>query len=147
MNLYRQPATIMLAAALWATSMLLLGVSERTHAVPLMEDACERYAAERSILMRLGVDTHLARGPDWAKANLTPPQLDLIQRYIKLDAALKFRCPEKYAALVVQAPQTQRRLDVTPPPPSRKPMAEAAQGVSEKQAPPLPDARDVQEQS
>jgi len=115
-------------------------------AVPLTEVACERYASERSILRRLGVETHLARGPEWARENLTSPQLDLIQRYIKLDEALKFRCPERYATLVVEAPQKPRRLDVLPPLPTRKPVVEAAREVKEERAPPPPAARAGREQ-
>lgn len=125
---------------------LIAGLPASADAVPLTEAACQRYASERSILRRLGVDLHLARGPEWARENLTSPQLDLIQRYIKLDEALKFRCPEHYATIAVEAPQQPRRLDVLPPLPSRKPMVEAARGVKEEPAPPPPAARAGREQ-
>jgi hypothetical protein len=125
---------------------LIAGLPSGAEAVPLTEAACQRYAAERSILRRLDVEAHLARGPEWARENLTSPQLDLIQRYIKLDEALKFRCPERYATLVIEAPEEPRRLDVTPPPPVRKPVIEAARGGKQEQAPPLPAARAGREQ-
>lgn len=127
---------------------VLTAVASDAQGVPLTEAACERYAAERSILRRLGVESHLDREPEWARENLTAPQLDLIQRYIKLDEALKFRCPAQYATLVVEAPQQPRRLDVTPPPPARRPVVEAARGVTEKQPPPpQPADRKAREQS
>jgi len=133
-----QAGAICLAIALGAA-----GLARETGAVPLTEAACQRYAAERSILSRLGVEKYVARGPEWARANLTPPQLDLIQRYIKLDEALKFRCPEDYATLVVEASEQPRRLDVTPPPPGRRPVLETQtpRGVTETQPPPLPSAK------
>lgn len=125
---------------------LIAGLPSTAKAVPLTEAACDRYASERTVLRRLGVDAHLARGPEWARENLTSPQLDLIQRYIKLDEALKFRCPERYATLVIEAPQTPRRLDVLPPLPSRKPAVEAAREVKKEPAPPPPAARTGREQ-
>jgi len=125
---------------------LIAGLPSAAEAVPLTEAACERYAAERSVLRRLDVEAHLARGPEWARENLTSPQLDLIQRYIKVDEALKFRCPERYATLVIETPKEPRRLDVMPPPPARKPAIEAARGVKEEPAPPPPAARAGREQ-
>jgi hypothetical protein len=111
-------------------------------AVPLTDTACERYAGERRTLARLGVRDHYLKGATWAQANLTQPQLDLIERYIRLDEALKFRCPEQFAALSVERSDTPRRLDVTPPVPGQKPARPKTEtGVTRNEIPPLP-ARD-----
>lgn len=108
-------------------------------ALPLTEAACERYAAERQTLIRLGVREHLRKGADWAQANLTEPQLDLIQRYIRIKEALTFRCPEQYAALPATTADEPRRLDVIPPVPARKPAApDSETGVTRTVTPPPP---------
>lgn len=122
---------------------LLAGVGAApAGAVPLTDAACERYAGERRTLARLGVRDHYLKGAAWARANLTQPQLDLIQRYIRLDEALKFRCPEQLAALSVEQDDTPRRLDVTPPVPGQKPARPKTEtGVTRNETPPLP-ARD-----
>ncbi len=117
-------------------------------AVPLTEAACERYAAERSMLRRLGAGANLSRGAAWAQQNLTQPELDLIHRYIRLDEALRFRCPERYATLREEISQAPRRLDVIPPAPTRKPSDPlSAQGLSQTRPPPPPSAKPAREQS
>ncbi|MFP3920213.1 MAG: hypothetical protein ACLFPA_00350 [Dichotomicrobium sp.] len=108
-------------------------------ALPLTEAACERYAAERRTLIRLGVRGHFRKGAEWAQANLTEPQLDLIQRYIRIKEALAFRCPEQYAALPAKTADEPRRLDVVPPVPGRKPAApDSETGVTRTVTPPPP---------
>jgi len=134
---------------LWPKPLLLAAlagvvcISGEGHARPLTKDACQRYATERAVLDRLGVKDHLARGPEWARANLTEPQLDLIHRYIRIEEALKFRCPEEYANKRIESPQGPRRLDVIPPVPGRKPVAsDAGQGMAETTTlPPPPTAK------
>jgi hypothetical protein len=102
-----------------------------------MQAACERYAAERKTLIRLGVRDHLLKGPQWARANLTDPQLDLIHRYIRIEEALKFRCPEAFAQLPLPEVDAPRRLDVVPPVPLRRPpMADAQADITHNQPPP-----------
>lgn len=120
---------------------VLLGAAfymPQARALPLTQAACERYAAERATLARLGVRDHLQRGAQWARANLTQPQLDLIQRYIRIEEALKFRCPDEFAVRPVEARQEPRRLDVMPPAPVRKPGETPQTGVTRSQTPPPP---------
>jgi len=126
-------AKIVCVAVLGAASYM-----PHASALPLTEAACERYAAERATLARLGVRDHLRRGARWAQANLTQPRLDLIQRYIRIEEALKFRCPEEYAASPVELRQEPRRLDVMPPAPMRKPGETPETGVTRSQTPPPP---------
>lgn len=115
-------------------------------ALPLKESACERYAAEVRTMTRLGVHEHFRKGADWARANLTRPQQDLIHRYIRIHEALKFRCPDRFAAMEQPAADEPRRLDVMPPAPLRKPQVQrSGAGVTRKQIPPLP-ARGAPEQ-
>ena len=126
-------AKIVFVAVLGAASYM-----PHASALPLTEAACKRYAAERATLARIGVRDHLQRGAQWARTNLTQPQLDLIQRYMKIEEALKFRCPEAYAASPVELSQEPRRLDVIPPVPMRKPGETPQTGVTRSQTPPPP---------
>jgi len=61
-------------------------------AEPLDKEACDRLQAEKQALVVLGVDKEFAKGPDWAKANLGLPELNLLKRFMTLDEQLKFRC-------------------------------------------------------
>jgi hypothetical protein len=61
-------------------------------AAPLEKAECERLQSEKQALMVLGVDKEFSKGPDWAQANLAPPELNLIKRYLIIDEQLKFRC-------------------------------------------------------
>lgn len=136
MRFGRRALTTSSAVALCAAGSFLAGP---VMALPLTEAACERYAAERQTLIRLGAREHFRKGADWAQANLTEPQLDLIQRYIRIKEALTFRCPEQYAALPAKTADEPRRLDVIPPVPGRKPEApESETGVTRTVTPPPP---------
>ncbi len=118
-------------------SAVLALLPDAAGALPLTQAACERYSAERKTLIRLGVREHLLKGPRWARANLTDPQLDLIHRYIRIEEALKFRCPREFADLPTPEVDAPRRLDVTPPVPVRKPaLAGPAADITRNQPPP-----------
>jgi len=69
-----------------------VAASSAAFAAPLDKGACEQLQAEKATLVGLRIDQVFARGPDWAKANLVPSDLDLVKRYIDLDEQLKFRC-------------------------------------------------------
>jgi hypothetical protein len=137
------PGRPLLKPPLLAVCAAVIVVCGASHARPLTEDACERYASERAVLDRLGVKAQLSHGAEWARVNLTEPQLDLIHRYIRLEEALTFRCPESYANKRAEPSQEPRRLDVIPPVPGRKPVAsDTGRGVTETTTvPPPPTAK------
>ena len=62
------------------------------HATPLDQDACAKLKVERETLEQAGVRNNMAKGPQWAKANLPADKLDQIQRLIELEGQLLFRC-------------------------------------------------------
>ncbi len=133
-------------AEILAVFILGAGLAAPAAALPLTEAACTRYAAERQTLIGLGVRDDYLKGPDWAQANLTQPQLDLIHRYIRIEEALKFRCPEEFAALPVEPADVPQRLDVLPPVPGQKPATEDNEpGVTRNEMPP-PPARGQEDQ-
>jgi hypothetical protein len=62
------------------------------HAAPLEADACAKLKEERAGLEQAGARGNMARGPQWAKANLPPDKLDQIKRLIEVESQLLFRC-------------------------------------------------------
>ncbi len=62
------------------------------YAAPLDTDACAKLKVERESLEQAGVRGNMAKGPQWAKANLPADKLEQIQRLIELEGLLLFRC-------------------------------------------------------
>jgi len=65
------------------------------HATPLDAETCTRIMIEHGALETAGVEQNMAKGPQWAKANLAPDKLDQIRRFIELEEQLLFRCTSK----------------------------------------------------
>lgn len=63
-------------------------------AAPLDADACTRLKQEQAGLVAGGAKGDMARGPDWAKANLSGDKLKQIERYIDVEEQILFRCPQ-----------------------------------------------------
>jgi hypothetical protein len=59
---------------------------------PLPPEDCQKLSAERSALMAAGIPEEMAKGPEWAKANLPLQKLAEIRRFITVDEQLAFRC-------------------------------------------------------
>jgi hypothetical protein len=61
-------------------------------AAPLDKAACDQLKLEQGQLEQSGVRANMAKGPEWAKGNLKPEQLEQIRRVIEVDGQLLFRC-------------------------------------------------------
>jgi hypothetical protein len=61
-------------------------------AAPLDKAACDKLKTEQSELEQGGVRAAMANGPQWAKANLKPEQLEQIRRMLDVEGQLLFRC-------------------------------------------------------
>ena len=94
-------------------------------AAPLEKQECERLKAEKQSLAVLGVEKEIAKGPEWVKANLKEPQLDLVKRYIAVDEQLKFRCRPALATPSPKRAQTAA---------ARKAQAVKAAAIAQKKA-------------
>jgi hypothetical protein len=70
---------------------LLLGLSGAM-ASPLDKASCDQLKLEQGQLEQGGVRTSMAKGPEWAKGNLKPEQLEQVRRVIEVDGQLLFRC-------------------------------------------------------
>jgi hypothetical protein len=69
-----------------------LAVMSDVRATPLDPDACAKLKVEREGLEQAGVRGNMAKGPQWAKANLASDKLEQIRRLIDLEGQLLFRC-------------------------------------------------------
>ena len=61
-------------------------------ATPLARDACQQLNAERQGMVKRGVRKSLQKGPEWASKNLQPTQMQLVGKYLKLEAVIRFQC-------------------------------------------------------
>jgi hypothetical protein len=80
-------------------TLLLLAVLAvaltQARAAPLDAETCTKLLNEHEQLEQAGVEADMAKGPEWAKANLIPEKLDRIRRYIEIEGQLLFRCRQK----------------------------------------------------
>jgi hypothetical protein len=61
-------------------------------AAPLDKAACDKLKTEQAELEQGGARAAMANGPQWAKANLKPEQLEQIRRMLDVEGQLLFRC-------------------------------------------------------
>lgn len=63
-------------------------------AAALDAEACTRLKREQEQLTAAGVKEAMARGPEWAKANLPADRLEQIRQFIAIGEQLLFQCPQ-----------------------------------------------------
>lgn len=81
-----------LAVGALAALGITLGEARRVAAVPLEIEACDKLVKEEAELERAGARVNLAKGPQWAKANLSQDKIEQIRRLIEVDEQVAFRC-------------------------------------------------------
>jgi hypothetical protein len=117
---------------------------------PAAPEECERARSEQTDLASNGAADDLAKGPEWARANLAPDRLKKVARWIELQEVILFRCPRPKPA---KGPETAARTDddatgpaAAPPPagepkvkpkPKPKPAEEAADTTGEASPKPV----------
>jgi hypothetical protein len=72
-------------------------------AASLDKETCDKLKGEQMELEGTGVRGNMAKGPEWAKANLAPDKLGQIKRLIEVEELLLFRCQGR--PLVVLPPE------------------------------------------
>lgn len=87
------PCGALLFGAIFTIAAILIG-PQRALAEPLDEEGCLRLESEREALTVLGIDKYFENGVEWAKANLTVADLNLVKRYLNVYEQLKFRCKQ-----------------------------------------------------
>lgn len=130
----------------WALVLAALPVQGE----PLSEERCGRLQIERQALVALGVENNMAKGPEWAKVNLTDSDLNLIKRFISVSELLKFRCPPLNELAVGAVPEKRGGMVVVPPMPVRRaipekrmPIKPPAVQAQPAKVPPPPSAKAV----
>ena len=61
-------------------------------AAKLDKSACAILASELSSVLATGVKAEMERGPEWAKANMSPERLQSALRLLEIEDQLEFRC-------------------------------------------------------
>ena len=101
------------------TALLLAATS--AGAAPLDPTECKTLKSEHETLLAGGAKKDMAKGPDWAKTNLTADRLDKIARLITVEEKLSFRCGQ----MVTASPQLRE-----PPPEETAKAAPSGKGFS-----------------
>lgn len=70
----------------------ILATGAYARAAPLDTETCSKLKVEQAQLENSGVGHNMAKGPEWAKANLAPDKIEQIRRLIELEEQLLFRC-------------------------------------------------------
>ena len=74
---------------------------------------CAKLKDEQAALEQAGVRGSMAKGPEWAKGNLSPDKLEQVRRLIEVDEQLTFRCHGK--PLVQLPPEIEADPAAIPP--------------------------------
>jgi hypothetical protein len=72
-------------------AVVLLALAQ-AGAAPLDADTCAKLKVEQTQLEDAGAGRNMAKGPQWAKANLAPDKIEQVRRLIELEELLLFRC-------------------------------------------------------
>jgi hypothetical protein len=107
----------------WA-ALVLAACAPGVGAAKLDKSACNLLNAELAGIVAAGARDDMERGPAWAKANLTPERLRNIQRLIKLEEQLEFRCGmrrKRIVAIEAHPPKGPKGKIVIPEGPQKKP--------------------------
>lgn len=124
----------LLVAAMAACGVALLpALVSVAVAEPLPKERCVELAAELKLLEGGGAVENIERGPDWAKANLTPEQINYIRRLIVVREDLQFRC-RSFELAVDETPPSAAPADA--PLPERKPAAMRTEKPEQNMPPP-----------
>lgn len=105
-------------------------------AAPLDPESCNKLKGEQAQLEHAGARNSMAKGPQWAKANLGAEKLEQVRRLIEVDEQLLFRCTGR--SLVELPPEPE--ADPAPAPTDANDDAkDAPAGKAEKKAGPAAD--------
>ncbi|MDZ4791143.1 MAG: hypothetical protein SGJ17_08050 [Hyphomicrobiales bacterium] len=99
---------------------------------PLDGKSCEELGVEQDALKALGVEGDMAKGHEWARANLAQNDLNMLRRFIEISERVKFRC----------AGVTKAKMEV-----KLSAQGQAVQAGALSPPPPLPQKRNIQAQS
>lgn len=97
------------------TLLLLVGLLgagaalTQARAAPLDAETCNKLMVEHEALETAGVEQSLAKGPEWAKANLSPDKIEQVRRFIELEELIQFRCRAKSRVTLPPDPEEKKK--------------------------------------
>jgi hypothetical protein len=95
--------TLLLLAALLGAGAAL----SQARAAPLDAETCTKLMIEQGALEKAGVEQDMAKGVEWAKANLGLEKLGQVRRFIELEEQILFRCRSKSLVTLPPDPETE----------------------------------------
>ncbi|MGH1417445.1 MAG: hypothetical protein ACRBCJ_01155 [Hyphomicrobiaceae bacterium] len=106
---------------------------------PLTLNDCKALEADKADAVQQGLAKDLARGPEWAKANLGAERLREILRLIEIEELLNFRCVKVFKIAAEEKNRRDREAArrkgiIIPPLPSKNPKRAASLNASSLQA-------------
>lgn len=117
----------------------IAAVVAHARAAPLDTESCSKLKVEQTQLENSGVGHNMAKGPEWAKANLAPDKIEQVRRLIEVEEQLLFRCTGR--SLVTLPPEPEPDPAAAPNDPSEEgkegPDAESAPGIKKAAVPKL----------
>jgi hypothetical protein len=93
----------MIRRSLSLSAIALIVQVGMAHAASLDKETCDKLKGEQTELEGAGARANMAKGPEWAKANLGAEKLGQIKRLIEVEELLLFRCQGR--PLVVLPPE------------------------------------------
>ena len=107
-------------------------------AAPLDPATCDAAKSGHATLIAEGVKDDLAKGPQWAKANLDQARIERAKRFLTLEEQVKFRCPQPKPIVAIVAPNPVPAEATETPPPPRERKKKVAAPVATALAPTPP---------
>jgi outer membrane biosynthesis protein TonB len=116
-------------------ALAVVAIAPATSA-PLDAPACEQLQARLDMLRSEGAAADMARGPEWARANLPPDRLQRIGTLLDVEEQLNFRCGLAKARIVL--PTTIEGGEEEIPAPGEAPAEGAPKNIVLPQKAPTP---------
>jgi hypothetical protein len=135
-------ALALAASAIWATAALATQPK-------IDAETCAQLRLEQNKFRQSGILNDMRKGPEWAKANLTPERLREVEHYLTLDEQVEFGCRDaKLSPDAEKASEAASRIeknsdaDPTAPLTSASPKAGGASPVADPPKPSKPASVD-----
>ena len=142
-NIHRS-ALALAASAAWASAALATQPK-------LDAETCAQLRLEQIKFRQSGILNDMSKGPEWAKANLTPERLREVEHYMTLDEQVEFGCRDsKLSPEAEKASEAASRIeknsdaDPTAPVTATSPKAGGTPPVADPPKPPKPASTDNQ---
>jgi hypothetical protein len=104
----------------------------QARATPLDAETCGRLKGEQTQLENAGAGHNMAKGPQWAKANLGPDKIEQVRRLIEVEEQLLFRCTGRSLVQLPPEPDPDPAAASTEPGEEGKDTLDAPGGTEKK---------------